>query len=189
MIARHAFGAAALIAMAACALTPAPQSSAPQAPSEAVAPLVMSATSLGPIKIGMSLQEAQAAWGKGDWLVEQGMAADPNDCMMVTPKGEASLWVMFEQGKATRFTVMSDEGASSVKTPEGVGLGASPADVARAYPTAEKFGAKYGDPPADDWEAWLTPQTSGYRFEVDKAGQVFAIHAGTGSVTYVEGCA
>jgi hypothetical protein len=48
---------------------------------------------------------------------------------------------------------------------------------------------KYESPPAEYLTFWLKPEKRGVRFETDLNGKVEAIHAGTSSIQYVEGCA
>jgi hypothetical protein len=92
--------------------------------------------------------------------------------------------VMAERGRVTRITILDH----AVKTDRGLGVGATEAQVRKAYGAALKTDPSvYEDPPA----VYLTYRAKnghGIRYETDEKGRVARIHAGSGSINYVEGC-
>jgi hypothetical protein len=92
--------------------------------------------------------------------------------------------VMTERGRVTRITILDH----IVKTDRGLGVGATQAQVRKAYGAALTTAPSvYEDPPA----VYLTYRAKnghGIRYETDETGRVARIHAGGGSITYVEGC-
>jgi hypothetical protein len=92
--------------------------------------------------------------------------------------------VMTERGRVTRITILNH----AVKTDRGRSVGATEAQVRKAYGVTLKTDPSvYEDPPA----VYLTYRAKnghGIRYETDEMGRVARIHAGGGSITYVEGC-
>lgn len=87
---------------------------------------------IGPVQVGMSLEEASAAAGQPIAEVPgSGAGADPAACFFATPgTGEPKVTFMVVDGVIGRVDV--DEG-SPVVTISGIGVGSSEGDVLAAY--------------------------------------------------------
>lgn len=178
---------AALAALSLCACNE-PQAPAPAQPEPATeAAWTLSPEGYGPVRIGMSIAEASAALGAE--LVADG-SPEPDICETyhLLPEAEApdGLRFLAQNGRLSRIT---DHGSPDVRTPEGVGVGASDAEVRAAYPGAIEAPAKYDPPPAHSLTVWRAPDESGLRFEISAEGVVTTMHAGDESIRLVEGCA
>ena len=140
----------------------------------------------GPVRIGMT--RAQVAKALGARL--SGAAIESVDrCVEQSARGSAYAGVifMFEDRRLTRISAGS---SSRVRTPSGIRVGATAAQVRRAY--GRKLHAephKYLAPPAEYLTYWTAPNKRGVRFETSERRRVERIHAGGASIQYVEGCA
>ncbi len=193
----------AAIAFAACS----PKAETPAAPAKpaetAAAPATADASTpvteegWGPLRIGMTKAEVIAALGPN--ANPDGVGGpDPESCEEFRPKNAPEgLWVMIEKGKLTRISLAE---ISQLKTDKGFGLGSSPADIKAAYGAAAKSSPhQYQDKPAEYITVWKGgPRTEQYVeddtargivYEIDGTGKTGAIHAGSPSIQYVEGCA
>ena len=182
---RRGLAALALLALAGCA-TQASLPSQPPAPIGRAANVIEPA-GLGPVDIGMSIAEANAALGQtlvGDEPLD---AAESCQTWHLGAGVDAPVYYMAQQGRITRVSV--NEAASAIRTPEGVGPGSTDAAVRAAYPNASAQPAPYDDPPAHDLIVWKIPNQLGLRFEIDQSGRVTILHAGDDSILYIEGCA
>jgi hypothetical protein len=190
----------AALAFAACspaANTPAAETPAPVAETAppAVAADVLTAEGWGPLKIGMSKADIIAAVGDTKTPDAVGI---PGDCVEFQPqRAPDGLWVMLEADKLTRITVRD---LSTVKTDKGLGIGDTPDVVKTAYGAgAVATPHKYQDAPAEYITVWTggpraepyvqDEAARGIVYEIDGTGKVGAIHAGSPSIQYVEGCA
>lgn len=138
----------------------------------------------GPVRIGMS--QAQVTKVLKTRLTGQAIE-DEDTCVEKGSSKYPGVFFMFEGGKVTRVSVSEP---SRVRTPSGIGIGATAAEVRRAYPKglhAETH--EYLDRPAEYLTFWTIPNKRGVRFETDLKRRVQVIHAGTGSIQYIEGCA
>jgi hypothetical protein len=121
-----------------------------------------------------------------DLLTERDAGEISAHCVETSPRGWNALWLMFEDGKLTRMTV---RGPSRLTTPRAIGLGAWEADVRGAYGVRLKSEPHhYEDLPARYLTYWTSAGRRGVRFEFGSSGRVEAIHAGSQSIQYVEGC-
>jgi len=136
----------------------------------------------GPVRIGMTHAQAVHALGaplEGEEISE--------GCAEMGAPGLEGINFMFQNGRLTRISVWDPNGAM---TPRGIGIGATEAEVRQAYGSGLDIAPHfYSGPPAKYLTFWLRPGRSGVRFETDDEGSVVAIHAGTDSIEYVEGCA
>ncbi|WP_126173734.1 hypothetical protein [Altericroceibacterium xinjiangense] len=96
-------------------------------------------------------------------------------CRTLSTGRYPDIYVMSDGERVTRITVMRD---SPIQTERGIGLGATEADVRRAYPDAVEAAHEYIVTPGKNL-TW-SPQGSeaGLRFEIDGEGKVTLIHAG-----------
>ncbi len=183
---RQAAAAFVIVLLAAC--SPAEELPAePPPPAETSTAPFLWADGYGPIHIGMTIAEASTALGAQ--LVSDGTFSEPDACQTLHvdgATGEDPLRFMAQDGRITRI---SDYGASDARTPEGLGIGSTDAEVRAAYPNLIEQPAKYDAAPAHDLIVWTTPNTRGIRFEVNAAGTVAIVHAGDESILLVEGCA
>ena len=139
----------------------------------------------GPVKIGMSRSQVERALHvrlKGEAI------EDEKACVEMVPAGrDRGLWFMFEDYRLSRISVGQP---SKVKTPRGIGIGASADAVRRAYSGGLKIEPHhYEELPAEYLTYWTAPGKRGVRFETDRNRRVQTIHAGTASIQFVEGCA
>lgn len=163
-------------------------------PLPAIAQEVMRPDGFGPLRIGMTQAQVDAAMGPPsdeDQAFSEG-------CLYYRPaNAPESLLVMTEGGLLTRITVMGD---GNVRTVDGIKLGD---DIERLK---TRFSAKagwtphvYAEPPAGYLIFWADGVKRGQEFydvegalgtvvEADQSGKVAYIHVGTPSIQYVEGC-
>jgi hypothetical protein len=131
----------------------------------------------GPVRIGMS--QAQVARVLKTRLTGQAIE-DEDTCVEKGSSKYPGVFFMFEGGKVSRVSVSEP---SRVRTPSGIGIGATAAEVRRAYPKglhAETH--EYLDRPAEYLTFWTIPNKRGVRFETDLKRRVQVIHAGTSSI-------
>lgn len=151
------------------AMTPAPVSSR-----------VLTLEGLGDLRIGAAPPTV------GSWA-ERGMQTN-EACRTLTSPNYPGVYAMVVDGKVRRITVRE---GSDVKLAEGVGVGASEADVAKWFAGFRAEPHKYEAAPAK----YLTAPNAAsgdpaLRFEIDEAGKVKMMHVGTmPELAYVEGCA
>ncbi|HRO34441.1 MAG TPA: hypothetical protein PLQ03_13645 [Brevundimonas sp.] len=188
---------AAVAALAACnppeQAEPQPQPPAETPPPSAEAPgaNVLTAQGFGPLRIGMTRAEVEAALG-ADANPNAVGGADPEACDLFRPaRAPEGMLVMLEQGVLTSVWVARN---TEVKTDRGLGVGDTAERVRQVYGTsvtAEPH--KYVDAPAAYLTAWTTAdQTSaaarGVKYEIGQDGKVTRIGVGGPSIGYVEGC-
>ena len=196
MVRFPALGSAVLLSLAACnappaepAPEPAPQQVDPGTPVAAANTLTPEG--YGPVRIGMSRAEVEAALG-ADSNPEAVGGPEPESCDVFHPsRAPDGLNVMVQNGRLSRITLMR---ASTVKTAGGLGLGSTAAQVKAAHPDAEVWPHKYVEG-AEDITVWSggrpngdDPAARGIRFETDASGVVTMVHAGGPSIRLVEGC-
>lgn len=171
-----------LLALAACQQDPPAQGA-----REASAP-PLTVEGYGDMRIGMTIAEARQVSGQAmdNPALEEDIPGACSEQQYMTTDGD-QLWLMFEGDRLTRVTASSE--APRTRTAQNVGVGSSDAEVRTAYQNLVEQGAHYDDPPAHNLIAWTTPDQRGLLFEVNDAGVVTAVHAGTASILYMEGCA
>jgi len=188
-----------LLALAACnapetAKTPEAEFpvSAPATPTAAAD--VLTPQGYGPLRIGMTQAEVDAAVGSPP---ANAADAEPSECRQYQPpRGPKGVLVMLEQGVLTRLTAIK---GSHVKTETGIGVGSHGEQVKALYGAAKATPHKYQDAPAAYVTIWpgrndllnthvMDPAARGLRFEIGQDGKVAFIHAGGLSIQYVEGC-
>ena len=138
----------------------------------------------GPVKIGMTRAEVERVLHV---RLEGEPIEDEKSCVELVPAGpDQGLWFMFQDYRLTRISI----GAPSKVAARGLGIGATAAQVRRAYGRALKAEPHYyEDLPAEYLTFWTVPGKRGVRFETDARRRVQTIHAGDDSIQYVEGCA
>ncbi|GAM99366.1 hypothetical protein U91I_03015 [alpha proteobacterium U9-1i] len=178
--------AALVLVLAACNPASEPPA-APEAPAAQSDAPFLSAAGYGPVRIGMTIEEASTALGAQ--LVPDGNFDEPDACQTLHIDGvtdEDPLRFMAQGGRITRI---SDYGGRDATTPEGVGVASTDSEIRAAYPNAIEQPAKYNAAPAHDLIIWTTPNESGVRFEINEQGVATIVHAGDESIQLVEGCA
>lgn len=204
MIRNAILSSVALLALAACnAPEPAkaPAGQAPEAVESAsstpiAAAEVLTPQGYGPLRIGMTQAEVDAAVGPPP---ADAADAEPSECRQYQPsRGPKGVLVMMEKGVLTRLTAIR---GSDVKTEGGVGVGYDGERLKADYgAAAEVTPHKYQDAPAAYVTTWpgadrllnthvMDSAARGLRFEIGQDGKVAFIHAGGPSIQYVEGCA
>lgn len=143
----------------------------------------LSAEGLGPLRIGMSIEEVNALLG-----AELESVAAEESCgeWSVVQSQGAAIALMTHNGRVTRITTYGDLG---LRTPEGITIGSPVAAVNAAYPNAQRVAAEYYDEPAHDLYAWTdTEAWIGLHFRIDEQERVAEMDAG-GELKNIEGCA
>ncbi len=200
---------AALLALGLAACEPAAEAptppAAPEAPLErtppseleppAVAPLT--AEGWGPLRIGMTVAEVEAAMG-ADSDPDSVGGPDPESCDQFRPeRAPEGLLVMIVDGRLDRISVFEP---ATLVTDRGLGVGATAAQVKSTYGDALSIEPHhYIGLPAEYLTAWVggrpanpylqDPAARGVRYETSAEGLVEQIHVGGTSIQYVEGCA
>jgi len=203
MIRKAVLSTVAVLALAACnapeaAKTPeveAPGAAASSAPADAASAIVLTPLGYGPLKIGMTQAEVDAAFGPPPANAAE---AAPLECRYYhPPRAPEGLLVMVENGVLTRLTATKD---STVKTEDGVGIGDDGEQVKIRYgATATVTPHKYQGAPSAYVTIWpgkphlqgayvTEPTARGLVYEIGDDGKVAFIHAGGPSIQNVEGC-
>lgn len=166
-------------------IAPAASHAAPASASD-----TLSAEGFGPLRIGMSLAEVEAALGP-DANPEAVGGPEPEVCDQFRPvRAPEGLLVMIERGVLTSVRLTR---SSKATTDSGVSIGDSEPAVRAAYPTLDEQAHAYEAAPAKYLTAWSgaarsTPDARGLRFEIGQDGRVSSITGGGPSIQYVEGC-
>jgi hypothetical protein len=139
----------------------------------------------GPARIGMTRAQVAAALNT---TLEGDAIEDANVCVEQTAtRGYPDLVFLFENGRLARISAVQ---TSRVTTPRGIGVGATAAQVRRAYgPALRAETHQYLGRPAEYLTFWTRRNQSGVRFETGTNRRVDAIHAGNAAIRYIEGCA
>lgn len=165
------------------------------APPAAAAPVV-TAEGWGPLRIGMTLAQVNAAMGPDSDPAEDG-GPEPESCDQFRPaRAPEGLLVMIEDGRLTRISLHD---GSKVATDRGLKVGATRAEVKAAHgPELRSEPHEYESPEGEYLTVWTRedrgpdgfpgPEARGIRYEVASDGKVAIIHAGGPSIQLVEGC-
>jgi hypothetical protein len=139
----------------------------------------------GPAQIGMTPAQVSAALST---RLEGEAIEDASVCVEQTAtSGYPDLVFLFENGRLARISAVQ---SSRVATPRGIGVGATAAQVRRAYgPALRAETHQYLGRPAEYLTFWTRPNRRGVRFETDANRRVQTIHAGNAAIRYIEGCA
>lgn len=194
--------AAASLLLAACNPPETAGSPAAEAPSTPAAPAAdrnaLTAEGFGPLRIGMTRAEVEAALGPDSDPASVG-GAEPESCDQWRPeRAPDGLLVMIQDGVLTRISVAAP---STLKTDRGFGVGDTAAAIKAAYGArAVSEPHKYSPAPAENIFVWTSggPATPGayvqdaaargVRYEIDGEGRVGIVHVGGPSIQLVEGC-
>jgi hypothetical protein len=171
-----------LLALAACQQDPPAQG----ARDSSVPPLTVEG--YGDMRIGMPIADARRVSSQA--LNNEALEPDiPGACseQQYRSADGDQLWLMFEGDVITRITASNE--APRTRTAQNIGVGSTDAEVRAAYQGVIEQPAHYNDPPAHNLVVWTVPEQSGLLFEVNEQGIVTAVHAGTASILYMEGCA
>lgn len=164
------------------ASAPPPAAAAPASTSPAPAAAdVLTPQGLGGLRIGEAVP-AGSSWA------ERGAQIPDSGCRTISSPDFPGAYAIVEGGEVRRITLGE---RSDVKLAEGIGTGATEAEVRAAFPGFREEPHKYVEAPAK----YLTSPNAqsgdpALRFEIAADRKVSLIHAGTMPVLgYVEGCA
>ena len=188
----------AVLALAACNAPSEPAAPAEPAPAPApatprpAADNVLTANGFGPLRIGMTTAEIEAALG-ADANPNAVGGADPASCDMFHPaRAPEGLMVMTNGGALASVWLTR---ASAVATDRGFRIGDEASAVKAAYgASAVMVPHKYESAPSEYITVWATadhtgPAARGLKYEIGQDGKVKSIAGGGPSIEYVEGCA
>lgn len=201
MIRIATLGSVAILSLAACgAPPPEPEAPADPAPAPAPAPAPgapvsaadkLTAQGYGPLRIGMTRAEVEAALGPDANPGAVG-GPDPESCDMFRPeRAPEGLLVMVQDGVLTSVWLSRN---TSVETDRALNVGDPAAEVKRVYgAAAEVTPHKYVEAPAEYITVWSTADhqsaaARGLKYEIGRDGRVQSIAGGGPSIAYVEGC-
>lgn len=162
------------------ALPRASASTGTASPSATASANVLTLDGLGDLRIG------QAVAADSRWAERGAQASDT--CRTVTSPDYPGVYAIVEGGKVRRVTVGQ---RSPVELIEGIGVGASEAQVGAAFAGFRSTPHKYVAAPAKYLTAPNAPSGDpALRFEIGEDGKVSLIHVGMKpQLEYVEGCA
>jgi hypothetical protein len=142
---------------------------------------VLTPDGLGPLKIGMTLAEVVAAGG-----IDNVGEGPSEPCEQFELLGHRDAWAMFDDGRLSRISV---HGASSLRTEDNLGVGATVTQVKAAHgPALQVEAHAYDGPEALYLTAWTVNGKRGLRYETNPSGVVEIIHAGDETIQRIEGC-
>lgn len=190
---------AAVVSLAACN-APEPAQPAPDQPTSPTeqpgAPVsagdTLTAQGFGPLRIGMTRAEVEAALGP-DANPNAVGGADPQSCDQFRPaRAPEGLLVMVENGVLTSVWATRNP---AIETDRALNIGDTAAEVRRVYGSAVSASPhKYESAPAEYLTVWSTadhtgPAARGVKYTIGSDGKVQSIAGGGPSIEYVEGCA
>ena len=188
----------AVLALAACGAPdpqPTPEPAPAPAPEPAPAADVLTAQGFGPLRIGMTRAEVEAALGP-DANPEAVGGPDPEACDVFRPaRAPQGMMVMVENGVLTSIWLGT---GSTLKTDKGFGVGDTATAIKAAYgPLAHVSPHKYSPAPAEYITTWNVggsadyvqdPAARGIAYHVGTDGRAQQVAAGGPSIQYVESC-
>jgi hypothetical protein len=137
---------------------------------------------LGPIKIGMTVEEANKASGIN--FRDTGLY-DYESCKTFAAESLGQISLIVQDGKIATVSVYDDDTVTmpSIKTSKGIGLGDAPSAIQAAYGAPSKTDNPY------DSERLFYQEAGGLgiRFNIGEAG-ISQIEVGTDSIENMEGC-
>ncbi|HLZ76219.1 hypothetical protein [Phenylobacterium sp.] len=143
----------------------------------------LTAQGWGKLRVGMRERDAVRLF---HLRVPRGPGPDSFECRQDELPSQEGLYVMAERGIVTRITI---EAPSRLVTDRGLGIGASEAEVRRAYgPRLKVETTPYEEEPAHEMIWWTAHGKRGVRYDSNIAGAVEAIYVGSRSITLIEGC-
>ncbi|MEO8142339.1 MAG: hypothetical protein ABI617_06750 [Sphingomicrobium sp.] len=162
------------------AASPAPASAENTDVAEPAKTNVLALEGLGDLAIGKPVPSGSS------WAVRGAQASD--QCLTLSSPDFPGVYAIVEDGAVRRITAGQ---RSTVKLAEGLGVGATEAQVKKWFPSFRVEPHKYEAAPAKYLTAPNAPGgDSALRFEIGSDGKVSLIHVGTMPVlAYVEGCA
>ena len=154
-----------------------PSNVAPSTPSTAS---VITLEGLGDLRIGKAVPK------NGLWAERGAQTSDA--CRTVSSPDFPGVYAIVTEGAVRRITVGR---RSSVKSIEGIGVGATEHEVRKSFAGFQEEAHKYEQAPAKYLSAPnASSGNSSLRFEIAGDGRVTIMHVGTAPVlSYVEGCA
>ena len=169
------------------------------ASAEEADPYVVFPGSLGPVKVGMKVDEAVKALGSG-WSYRGMMEDNDMTCGHISREGlwpDGSPYFMAQDGVVTRIEFSN----ASILTEKGIHVGSTEAEVLAAYGKQVRAEPhQYQAAPAQYLTVWFenppkegdyaeSRTARGIKFETNEQRVVTSIYAGDTSILYVEGCA
>lgn len=180
-------------ACAACSQDPAPPAPEPAAASASPSPAAPPPPSASPASPGTlalegfgGLRIGEPVPAGGTWGERGAQASDT--CRLVSSPDHPGVYAIVEGGRVRRISAGQ---RSSATLAEGIGVGATEAEVRQAFPGFREERHAYVEAPGK----YLTAPNAAsgdpaLRFEIDAEGKVSEIHVGTMPVLgYVEACA
>ncbi len=148
--------------------------------------LVLSPDGIGPLKIGMTFAEAEAALG-APFVVKDDYGNGLMACNYGSSTALPGVSVMVDGGKVVRFDTRD---GAAIRSDRGIAEGDPATAVTTAYPAGlAKEAHKYSEAPAHYLEWFNADGGRGIRYEVGQDGKVSNMYAGAmPNVGYVEGC-
>lgn len=140
----------------------------------------------GPVRLGMTRAQVERALNV---RLEGEPVDDANVCIEMGPRAgpHRDLVFMFIQRRLSRIAA---GGSSRVTTPRGLSIGATAAQVRRAYGRALRAEEHaYLGRPAEYLTFWTRPNRRGVRFVTDLNRRTEVVIAGNETIRYIEGCA
>lgn len=146
---------------------------------------IISPSGIGPLKIGMTVEQAAASIDTTLNLTDDDVTDDADICAQIPVVGYHGLYLLFEHRHLSSVIISSP---SEVTTEKGIGIGSSQTLVKAAYGHLKMEPADFGEAPAQNLTWWMKADMSGIRFKTDIHRKVQFIAAGNQSIKYTEGC-